>query len=385
MEGVYIAYKIKKQAIESGQKLLKLFETAKTDNLEFNSVNLIAKDDNHSSSSSSSDEFTNNNPEDANQADASENSDLDICQHQNETETDLKGQKCQICYKKLNSSKLQECKMGIFSGNIFGTRCCGCKIDFDTENQLLEHSKSKHLPERVENDPSRKYECGVCYKRYVTKTSLNRHNRKKYLNSGIRKSRKLEENRCCGCKEKFESPEKLKDHSDSIHLSDRMQDLSGAKPIECPICYNRYPTEEAFGRHKRKIYEEKFYKCSECSMSFVKRSMLRNHERKHHAGLKQELLSGAYQCTICGKTFLQPSSLKNHEKIHLEEKPFKCSTCGKGFSSKGNLQTHEKLHIDPSERKTTLHECPVCKVKFKTANYLEIHHRVHSGEKPYRW
>ncbi|XP_053690670.1 zinc finger protein ZFP2-like [Sabethes cyaneus] len=296
---------------------------------------------------------------------------------------------CNMCFKRyFNKSSLNRHKRMATSAegvrlpeqiNPVEHRCCGCRQDFESLDQLKKHSLVEHAASRVVSDETKPFECEICFKRYSNKTSLGKHFRDRFLDRQTRTIRKLSSNQCCGCRQKFNSKDQLLRHSKQVHEPDRL--TTGLKSFECGICFSSYSSKEAFDRHKYGNTINQMYRCQQCNKTFVKQIMLRFHERKYHSGVKQDVI-GPYQCTRCGKTFMQRSSLKNHEKDHERSERFECSICQKHFSSKGNLQTHMKLHSIPSEQRARF-ECPICRVRFKTPNYLEVHARVHTGEKPY--
>lgn len=85
------------------------------------------------------------------------------------------------------------------------------------------------------------------------------------------------------------------------------------------------------------------------------------------------------QCLVCRKVLSCRSALQMHYRVHTGERPFRCKICGRSFTTKGNLKTHMSVHrIKPPMR--TLHQCPVCHQKFSNIFVLQQHIRLHTGE-----
>ncbi|XP_033751787.1 uncharacterized protein LOC117335721 [Pecten maximus] len=86
-----------------------------------------------------------------------------------------------------------------------------------------------------------------------------------------------------------------------------------------------------------------------------------------------------FTCDICGKECFTKFQLKDHKLIHREQTPFICEKCGQGFKSRTCLNSHV-FHRHNSIRK---HDCTDCEKSFKTKTQLMVHHRIHTGEKPF--
>ncbi|XP_062386803.1 zinc finger protein 585B [Sardina pilchardus] len=83
----------------------------------------------------------------------------------------------------------------------------------------------------------------------------------------------------------------------------------------------------------------------------------------------------SFICAFCGKSFTTAQSLDTHTRIHTGERPFRCGQCGKRFTQSGHLSAHQTVHT--GERP---HPCTHCSKRFAGKQYLRIHMRKHHPE-----
>lgn len=92
----------------------------------------------------------------------------------------------------------------------------------------------------------------------------------------------------------------------------------------------------------------------------------------------EQKITDPNQCVICHRVLSCKSALQMHYRIHTGERPYKCKICGRSFTTKGNLKTHMGVHrAKPPLR--MMHQCPVCHKQFTNLLVLQQHIRMHTG------
>jgi len=85
-----------------------------------------------------------------------------------------------------------------------------------------------------------------------------------------------------------------------------------------------------------------------------------------------------YRCSYCDKLFLYRSQLNVHVRVHTGERPYSCDECDWSFKTNEQLVAHKRLHTGEQP-----YRCAECNKSFSARTTLVRHRRVHTGERPY--
>lgn len=182
-------------------------------------------------------------------------------------------------------------------------------------------------------------------------------------------SAKTEDNRCKECNRSF---------SRYNHLLRHMLTHSDEKPHICNFCSKGFSRSDHLQKHIQSIHCEKNFKCDQCDSAYGRKDhLLRHIETRHNknpAAPKPQ-----FECDMCEKKFTTKTYLARHKLLHTD-RLYACKHCSETFAEKEQMKEHQKK--EHSQPRNFL--CSICGDSFQRNEYLKIHMRRHTGEKPYK-
>ncbi|XP_059175805.1 zinc finger protein 271-like [Physella acuta] len=111
------------------------------------------------------------------------------------------------------------------------------------------------------------------------------------------------------------------------------------RPFICTYCKKSYITKSNLLVHTRRHTGDLKYKCPQCKYAASQICDLKNHLRIHSN-------ERPFKCTVCEYSAHKKSTLIHHTRSHTGEKPFCCKVCGRKFSIRSSLISHRnRVHL----------------------------------------
>nr|CAD7407661.1 unnamed protein product [Timema poppensis] len=249
--------------------------------------------------------------------------------------------------------------------------CQTCQLRFDSRSDFR-----KHL---LVHPDGKMLRCEYCSKGFLKPSHLKIHLRS---HTGARPFQ------CQSCGKHLISKSSLTKHL-LTHKRNK-EDM-----FACDICSKSFLTKEYLVEHIRVHTGSKPFQCSQCPMSFVGRTGLNHHMKKHAKGedkndtvcdicgktLSRHALWGHIKthkkmerCDLCGKVFSTTTALKIHSRTsHLGQRDHQCEKCGKIFLQWSHLSRHIKSHTPKPQQTKGNFSCKECLKTFKKEKSILYH------------
>ncbi|XP_037935731.1 zinc finger protein 664-like [Teleopsis dalmanni] len=171
--------------------------------------------------------------------------------------------------------------------------------------------------------------------------------------------------------ENYSSSYNDEDHIPKIMTASAKQ--TQCSQLTCDYCNKTYKLKTTLKKHIKNCHDDSnLYKCSQCNEKFQQERALNKHLRTKHTG---------FPCDKCDKVYKSRAGLHVHKYNHSDVRKFACDVenCSKSYFSPKLLQAHKRI----VHRADYYFVCETCGYRTKKKNYLVVHVRSHTGEKPF--
>ena len=230
-----------------------------------------------------------------------------------------------------------------------------------------ENSSKEEIPAKLETEEEKNlFPCQDCGRSLPSADSLDIHMK-------IHLEQNVVPCTAWNCTATFPTQKELLDHK----LADHGMSRETASNWTCEECGKIFKSKGELKMHMRRHNPDKNFVCNECGKKFKRETGLKYHILGFHKGILN------YSCDECGKSEVSPAALAVHKRNkHMAgEHMATCQVCGQVCHNKYTLTRHMTRHTD--ERKFF---CPWegCGKKFRMAEVLKCHEKLHIGIKDYQ-
>ncbi|XP_021371985.1 zinc finger protein 585A-like [Mizuhopecten yessoensis] len=226
--------------------------------------------------------------------------------------------------------------------------CVTCGQTFTHQQSLVVHA--------LEHGEQAK-SCEMCSEEFLSQESIALHRCKKRKKSivGLRL--------CRVCGDEFQTSKLLRDHMCSEHGIQRSR-------FFCEYCPTGFIKKQSVYKHYKKHAAGKIV-CMKCGHFSVDLAAHSEHSSTHRK-------TGAFSCNKCSATFAKSQHFERHSANERA-----CSLCGSRYCTRRGLGRHLKdEHGIIQSNDGKVYKCDVCCKAFDRPYTLEVHKRIHTGERP---